>query len=97
MLASSFALLVSLFCLTVYQGDGILEYGTLLKWPGGLRGQLMKSKDTKEHMVEEMLGSMIIAARHGREALVRYRASHPLQGVSRRNWRRPDFHPKLSA
>jgi hypothetical protein len=31
MLVSSFALLVSLFCLTVYQGDGILEYGTLLK------------------------------------------------------------------
>jgi hypothetical protein len=41
---SSFALLVSRFCLTVYQGDGILEYGTLPKWPGGLRGQLMKRK-----------------------------------------------------
>jgi hypothetical protein len=34
MLVSSFAFLVSLYCLTVYQGDGILEYSTLLKWHG---------------------------------------------------------------
>lgn len=33
---SSFALWVSLFCLTVYQGDGIFEYGTLLNWLGVL-------------------------------------------------------------